>query len=310
MDTATVGSSKLGVTGRAQAATVRLVSGPIRRDGSDRLQRGVGKPVERSLRRANRPSTEEMNNAQRGGRRRGMWRGLVISAMIHGAILVGLSAWRWVVVAADDSGIWFEQPVELLRVGELGGEVAADDEVAGGAGLEGVDLKQVPLFTRPAMTAEPRLPELTQPVPVGSAVIAVDVERAPRGVMFAVAPVPGGASERELEGAGTGGSRMGGGESYGGRGRWGGLVRVSGARPEYPAVARENRWEGVTVLRFEVQGDGTVGFVEVASSSGYAVLDEAAKQAVQQWRFVPLKRNGQPVRVVVEQAIAFRLDRS
>lgn len=66
-------------------------------------------------------------------------------------------------------------------------------------------------------------------------------------------------------------------------------------RPVYPPMAVQMGWQGRVVLQVEVLRDGRAGQVSVARSSGHAVLDEAAMQAVRGWQFVPARRDGQLV---------------
>ena len=79
-------------------------------------------------------------------------------------------------------------------------------------------------------------------------------------------------------------------------------------KPEYPAVAKHRHWEGRVVLRVRVRADGTCGQVDVHQSSGHEVLDSSALEAVREWRFVPAKRNGQPVESWVNVPINFNLE--
>jgi protein TonB len=67
------------------------------------------------------------------------------------------------------------------------------------------------------------------------------------------------------------------------------LDHLSNQAPRYPLMARLRGWEGVVVLRVLVNHDGAVGQIEVQQSSGHAVLDEAARQAVHGWRFSPAR---------------------
>lgn len=53
--------------------------------------------------------------------------------------------------------------------------------------------------------------------------------------------------------------------------------------------------EGRVVLRVLVRADGAADRVEVAVSSGHPVLDRAAADAAQSWRFSPATRNGEPI---------------
>jgi protein TonB len=64
---------------------------------------------------------------------------------------------------------------------------------------------------------------------------------------------------------------------------------VQNAAPVYPRLARERGWQGLVALRVEVLADGSVGQVEVETSSGYGVLDRAALSAVRAWRFLPAR---------------------
>jgi len=45
----------------------------------------------------------------------------------------------------------------------------------------------------------------------------------------------------------------------------------------------------------------------VVVSSGYGILDNAAKEAVQQWEFAPALDNGSPVQGHAKAKIVFRL---
>jgi len=77
--------------------------------------------------------------------------------------------------------------------------------------------------------------------------------------------------------------------------------------PLYPKIARRRGYEGRTVLRVEVLESGSVGQLEIASSSGFEVLDNAALQSVKGWRFFPGKRNGTKIRQWVMVPVRFSL---
>jgi protein TonB len=77
--------------------------------------------------------------------------------------------------------------------------------------------------------------------------------------------------------------------------------------PPYPRAARQRGNEGRTLLRVEVLETGKVGGIEIATSSGFDVLDEAAVQAVKDWYFVPGTKNGKRVRQWVVVPIRFSL---
>lgn len=77
--------------------------------------------------------------------------------------------------------------------------------------------------------------------------------------------------------------------------------------PAYPWEARRNRWQGTVLLAVTVSPEGHPIAVDVARSSGHRVLDDAAVEAVRQWRFVAAQRNGLAVEDRVAVPITFRL---
>lgn len=79
-------------------------------------------------------------------------------------------------------------------------------------------------------------------------------------------------------------------------------------RPRYPLVARQRGQQGRVVLRVTVSAGGQAENVEIKTSSGYRLLDQAALKTVKSWRFRPARQNGQAVGVVLEVPVAFRLD--
>jgi protein TonB len=77
--------------------------------------------------------------------------------------------------------------------------------------------------------------------------------------------------------------------------------------PEYPQSAVSHGEQGKVLLSIHVLPDGRTDFVSVTQSSGYDVLDQAAEDAVMQWRFQPASNNGQPVVMVIPFWIDFDL---
>ena len=113
----------------------------------------------------------------------------------------------------------------------------------------------------------------------------------------------GGTSSGVGIGDGSGSTEAGGGT--GGSGTVAGYAR--NPLPPYPREAREHGWQGTTLLRVEVLSDGTVGKVEVAESSGHAILDESSVQTVRDWMFRPARSGITAIPSVVEIPITFRL---
>ncbi len=78
--------------------------------------------------------------------------------------------------------------------------------------------------------------------------------------------------------------------------------------PAYPALSRRLGEQGKVILRVLVNAAGTADEVQVRSSSGHARLDEAARDTVRRWKFVPAKRGNEPVQAWVQIPISFRLE--
>jgi protein TonB len=80
--------------------------------------------------------------------------------------------------------------------------------------------------------------------------------------------------------------------------------------PVYPNMSRRLREIGVVQLRVRVSTGGQPLEIQLAGSSGYARLDDAARAAVQKWKFVPAMRGGNPVEAWVIVPVEFSLTRS
>lgn len=87
-----------------------------------------------------------------------------------------------------------------------------------------------------------------------------------------------------------------------------GTQMVAGKPPRYPIDSRRKREQGVVVLTLTLSIDGAVESLAVTQSSGFARLDNAARDAVRGWRWKPMIRDGQAVRVrgVVEIPFVLR----
>ena len=65
--------------------------------------------------------------------------------------------------------------------------------------------------------------------------------------------------------------------------------------PAYPEESVVNGEHGTVVLLIHVSPVGRPATVDVLRSSGYFLLDNAARDAVTRWRFLPAVKDGQPV---------------
>lgn len=76
--------------------------------------------------------------------------------------------------------------------------------------------------------------------------------------------------------------------------------------PEYPQIAARAQIQGLVILEAMVGEDGTVREVKVLRSVKF--LDEAAIDAVKQWRYAPLLLNGEAMPFVLTVSLVFRVD--
>jgi len=77
--------------------------------------------------------------------------------------------------------------------------------------------------------------------------------------------------------------------------------------PPYPADAFQRRLQGTVILEVRINHQGTVESLRVVESSGVDSLDQAALDAVADWRFDPAQRAGRPVEAVVNVPVRFSI---
>jgi protein TonB len=174
----------------------------------------------------------------------------------------------------------------------------------------------------PSPAPVPSPPE--KPAPVGekpAAPLEAKAEQADSGMIFAV-PVglTGPSSGQSLGEKGIPGLersseifRGSQGASLGNKGPGSGtslaVPRYGQNRPPfYPQRAREQGWQGTTLLKVLVLATGTVGNAEVIHSSGFAALDQSAMRGVKEWKFIPGQKDGQATDMWVQIPITFKLE--
>ena len=81
--------------------------------------------------------------------------------------------------------------------------------------------------------------------------------------------------------------------------------KVVDVAPVYPPRARAARVQGAVILDILVDAEGRVQKVDVLRS--IPLLDQAAIDAVRQWRFAPSRTNGTPTAVVMAVTVTFAL---
>ena len=78
-------------------------------------------------------------------------------------------------------------------------------------------------------------------------------------------------------------------------------------KPPYPRMARKRGWQGLVVLRVQVDEGGVPCDIRIHQSSGFELLDEAAREAVKNWTFRPALKNGKAVASAVDVPLRFSL---
>ena len=75
--------------------------------------------------------------------------------------------------------------------------------------------------------------------------------------------------------------------------------------PKYPELAKASRVQDYVMLRAIIDKAGTV--VDLKVLHGHPLLNEAAIEAVKQWRYQPQLLNGAPIEVVTTITVNFSL---
>jgi TonB family protein len=83
-------------------------------------------------------------------------------------------------------------------------------------------------------------------------------------------------------------------------------IKISGPNPQYTEVARKARIQGVVIVEAIIDKSGSVVGVRVLRPLPMG-LDAAAVEAVRQWKFQPATLEGQPVDVLYNLTVNFRL---
>jgi len=81
--------------------------------------------------------------------------------------------------------------------------------------------------------------------------------------------------------------------------------RTYDVKPVYPAIAQQAGIEGIVIIEAIIGVDGSVEEARILRP--VPLLDQAALDAVTQWRYAPTLLNGQPVRVVMTVTVSFNL---
>jgi len=80
-------------------------------------------------------------------------------------------------------------------------------------------------------------------------------------------------------------------------------LKISGANPTYPPIARAAHVSGAVVLHAIISKEGTIK--NLTAISGPEMLKSAAIEAVQNWRYKPYLLNGEPTEVDTQITVNF-----
>jgi protein TonB len=83
--------------------------------------------------------------------------------------------------------------------------------------------------------------------------------------------------------------------------------KIVDVKPIYPGIAQSAQVQGIVILEILVDREGSVADAKVLRS--IPLLDQAAIDAVSQWKYVPTLLNGVPVSLVMTVTVNFTLGR-
>jgi periplasmic protein TonB len=255
------------------------------------------------------------------------WRkAMIASLVIHAVVLTGVG---WIASRALVQQEVAEQVVELDLSQEADFPLAENGDSSMSASGSTGDSGAAPLAaqpaTSPATSAAPSVVAATSSMSVLSAEVPTPVESSGGNSgqsSGGSGQVAGGGSGNGAgsggsgggNGSGSGGSGSGRGSGNGGAGRGaGGYTHpgiLSQVTPVYPESARRQGVQGTVLLKIQILSNGSPGFVSVYRTSGNDSLDDAAVEAVQQWRFIPAedRSTGEAITCVTTMPVVFRLD--
>ncbi len=84
-------------------------------------------------------------------------------------------------------------------------------------------------------------------------------------------------------------------------------VMIYQVKPIYPLRAKRANIEGFVRVRFLVDAEGTVREIKVLKAHPKGYFEEAVREAVSRWRFIPGRREGKPVNTWMAVTIRFEL---
>jgi iron complex transport system ATP-binding protein len=221
-----------------------------------------------------------------------------ISIALHAVLLAGLLPWF---SHAPPSGDVPDSngAVELVMVEQKGaGPTTAPPEAAPPAPVptpEAQPMPPTPLPPPAAETAEESLPLPPPPAPPPSAPqpVSPPVQQAQEAPEINI-----GGNDSETNAIASGPHVMPASVD----------ARAHNQEPVYPLEAVRHAQQGAVILLIHVSPVGLPLGVDVVRSSGFVLLDRAAREAVTNWHFLPAVKDGQPIPFDMALRVVFHLD--
>ncbi|HSI24221.1 MAG TPA: TonB family protein [Methylotenera sp.] len=88
-----------------------------------------------------------------------------------------------------------------------------------------------------------------------------------------------------------------------------GVAYLNNPTPDYPPISVRKGEEGRVLMRVLVSANGAAEDVQIEQSSGFDRLDNVAVAAVKKWRFIPAKKNNQPLSAYVLVPMPFIIEK-
>jgi len=86
------------------------------------------------------------------------------------------------------------------------------------------------------------------------------------------------------------------------------LLKYFGSGIKYPPIAKENDIQGVVVLGFTVEEDGSIADIEIVRDIGGGCGEEAMRLAKTMPKWAPGKQRGKAVKVAFKLPVRFKLE--
>ena len=87
------------------------------------------------------------------------------------------------------------------------------------------------------------------------------------------------------------------------------LLPISQDYPPYPDEAKKKQLEDQVIVRYTIGKNGRVTDVQILDHAREPIFDKVTVEAIKQWRFRPMIKDGKPVEVVHDLAVNFQLIR-